>query len=171
MKQDVEYTAAIQSGASRLPTGVLMTKTTFSVCAALLLIASNRSVFSQDLKPALDKPIPRGARVFIAPVEGGFENYLAAAIQQKKVPVVVVTNRDKAQFEVSGVAESEKAGWAKMLFASSVASMEEAGIKIVDLKTDEVVFAYAVHKTNSVRGKQSAAEACAKHMKEKVEIR
>ena len=37
--------------------------------------------------------------------------------------------------------------------------------------TDEVVFAYAVHKTNSVRGKQSAAEACAKHMKEKVESR
>jgi hypothetical protein len=147
-----------------------MSRSTLFVCAALPLLMGNQAVFSQTLKPALDKPIPRGAKVFIAPVEGGFENYLAAAIQQKNVPVVVVTNRDKAQFEVSGVAETEKAGWAKMLFVRSAASTEEAGIKIVDLKSDEVVFAYAVHKTNSVRGKQSAAEACAKHMKEKVEL-
>lgn len=123
----------------------------------------------QTLTAALDKPIPRGARVFIAPVEGGFENYLAAAIQQKKVPVVVVTNRAKAEFEISGVAETEKAGWAKMLFMKSGASQEQAGIKIVRIATDEVVFAYAVHKANSARGHQSAAEACAKHMKEKVE--
>lgn len=147
-----------------------MTRSTVFVSAALLLMTGNQVVFSQTLKPALDKPIPRGAKVFIAPVEGGFENYLAAAIQQKKVPVVVVTNRDKAEFEISGVAETEKAGWAKMLFARSAASTEEAGIKIVDIKSDEVVFAYAVHKTNSVRGKQSAAEACAKHMREKGEL-
>ena len=147
-----------------------MTRSTVFVSAALLLMTGNQVVFSQTLKPALDKPIPRGAKVFIAPVEGGFENYLAAAIQQKKVPVVVVTNRDKAEFEISGVAETEKAGWAKMLFARSAASTEEAGIKIVDIKSDEVVFAYAVHKTNSARGKQSAAEACAKHMREKVEL-
>ena len=67
------------------------------------------------------------------------------------------------------MAESEKATWAKMLFARSTNSMEEAGIKITNISTDEVVFAYAVHKSNSVRGKQSAAEACAKHMKEKIE--
>ena len=107
--------------------------------------------------------------MFIAPVEGGFETYLAAGIQQKKVPVVVVGSRDKADFEIASVSETEKAGWAKMLFVGSASSMEQAGIKITDLQTDEVVFAYAVHKSNSARGKQSAAEACAKHMKEKIE--
>jgi hypothetical protein len=140
-------------------------------CATLLTLFSAQLAFCQNSKPALDKPIPRGAKVFIAPVEGGFENYLAAAIQKKNVPVVVVTVREKAEFEISGVAESEKAGWAKMLFLGSAASREQAGIKIVDLKTDEVVFAYAVHKGNSARGRQSAAEACAKHMKEKIELK
>lgn len=135
----------------------------------LLLMLVTLTASAQSSKAALDKPIPRGARVFIAPVEGGFETYLAAGIQQKKVPVVVVGSRDKADFEISAVAESEKAGWAKMLFARSANSMEEAGIKITNIKTDEVVFAYAVHKSNSARGKQSAAEACAKHMKEKIE--
>jgi hypothetical protein len=118
---------------------------------------------------ALEKSIPPGAKVFIAPVEGGFENYLAAGIIKKQVPVTVVAIRDKAEFEISGVAESEKAGWAKMLFMGSGASKEEAGIKVMNIQTQEVVFAYAVHKTNSVRGKQSAAEACAKHLKEKIE--
>ncbi len=139
------------------------------ISAALLTLASPQLALCQTVKPALDKPIPAGARVFIAPVEGGFENYLAAAIQKKNVPLVVVTNRDKAEFEISGVAETEKAGWAKMLFMGTTASKEQAGVKIVNLKSDEVVFAYAVHKTNSVRGRQSAAEACAKHMKEKIE--
>lgn len=141
------------------------------VCGCLLALAGTQLALCEDLKPALDKPIPHGARVFIAPVEGGFENYLSAAIQQKKVPIVVVTVRDKAEFEISGVRETDKAGWAKMLFMGSAASKEQASIKIVNLKTDEVVFAYSVHKANSARGYQSAAEACAKHMKEKIELR
>jgi hypothetical protein len=139
--------------------------------AAVLAVISTDSAVSQNVTPALDKPIPRGARVFIAAVEGGFENYLAAAIQKKNVPITVVTNRAKADFEISGVAETEKAGWAKMLFMGSAASKEQAGIKIVNIKSEEVVFAYAVHKSNSARGRQSAAEACAKHMKEKVELK
>jgi hypothetical protein len=137
--------------------------------AILVTLASVQPALCQDSKAALDKPIPRGARVFIAPVEGGFENYLSAAIHKKNVPIVVVTVREKADFEISGVAEAEKAGWAKMLFLGSSASREQAGIKIVNLKSDEVVFAYAVHKGNSARGHQSAAEACAKHIKEKIE--
>jgi hypothetical protein len=60
-----------------------MTRNILFVCAALLLMTGNQAVFSQTLKPALEKPIPRGAKVFIAPVEGGFENYLAAAIQPR----------------------------------------------------------------------------------------
>ena len=139
--------------------------------AAVLAVISTDSAISQSVTPALDKPIPRRARVFIAPVEGGFENYLAAAIQKKNVPITVVTNRAKADFEISGVAETEKAGWAKMLFMGSAASKEQAGIKIVNINSEEVVFAYAVHKSNSARGRQSAAEACAKHLKEKIELK
>ena len=100
---------------------------------------------------------------------GSIIGYLAAGIAKKLVPIVMVASRDKAEFEISGIAESEKAGWAKMLVFGSQQSREQAGIKVLNLKTDEVVFAYAVNKGNSVRGKQSAAEACAKHLKEKVE--
>jgi hypothetical protein len=112
--------------------------------------------------------IPYGARVYVAPMANGFDNYIIAGLQQKKVPVAVVADRSKADFEVSGVAETDKAGWAKMLVTGSQQSNETASVKMVNLKTGSIVFAYSVNKTNSVRGKQSAAEACAKHIREKI---
>jgi hypothetical protein len=39
------------------------------------------------------------------------------------------------------------------------------------MKTSEVVFAYSVNKKNSAHGKKTTAEACAKHLKEKIESR
>lgn len=110
--------------------------------------------------------IKAGSRVFIAPMEGGFDNFIVAGIQKKKVPVVIVIDRTKADYEVTGISDSEKAGWAKMLFLGSQQSREEASIKVSDLKTGTVVFAYSVNKGNSYKGRQSAGEACAKHLRE-----
>ena len=110
--------------------------------------------------------MPSYAKVYVAPMLGGFENYIIAGLRSKKVPLIVVVDKTKAEFEISGVSESEKAGWAKMLFVGSQNSNEEASIKISNLKTGAVIFGYSVHKTNSVRGRQSAGEACAKHIKQ-----
>jgi hypothetical protein len=117
-----------------------------------------------------DTRIPAGARIYIAPIDG-FESYLVAGFQKKEVLLIVVADRAKADFEMTGVSESEKAGWAKMLFRGSDSSREQASVKIVNLKTGMVVWAYAVNKGNSFKGKQSAAESCAKHLKAKMEGR
>jgi hypothetical protein len=109
--------------------------------------------------------IPAYAKVYVAPMPGGFENYLIAGLRSKKVPLTVVIDQSKADYEISGVSESEKAGWAKMLFMGSEQSSEQASIKVVDIKTGAIIFGYSVHKGNSARGRQSAGEACAKHLK------
>lgn len=114
------------------------------------------------------KKIPPGSRFYIAPIEGGYDIYLAAAIQEKKVPIVIVTDPSKADYEIAGVSESEKAGWAKMLILGSQQSAEQASIKVENLKTGNIVYAYNVNKGNSARGKQSTSEACAKHLKEQI---
>jgi hypothetical protein len=116
------------------------------------------------------KPIPAGSRFFVAPMPGGIDSYIVAGIIKKKLPIVVTTDREKADYEVTGVSESEKAGWAKMLFLGSDASREQASIKVAEIATGEVVFAYSVHKANSARGKQSAGEACAKHLKKRIRV-
>jgi hypothetical protein len=113
--------------------------------------------------------VESGSKIYVAPMDDGFDISLVAAIVKKQLPVVVVADKSKADYEISGISQSDKAGWAKMLFLGTDASNEQASIKVVDLKSGEVVFGYNVKKENSARGKQSAAEACAKHLKENIE--
>jgi hypothetical protein len=114
-----------------------------------------------------ERTIPDGSKVFIAPM-GGFETYLKAAIDKKKVPITIVEQREAADYELSGAADSQKASTAKKVIMLDWRSKEEASIKLTDIKSSEVIFAYSVHKASSAHGKQSSAEACAKHLKEAV---
>src|SRR5260370_1676837 len=59
--------------------------------------------------------IPPGSKIYVAPM-GGFENYVIAGILNKKVPVVLVTDRGKADYEIRGSAETQQAGLAKIVF-------------------------------------------------------
>jgi hypothetical protein len=115
------------------------------------------------------KAIPAGSKVFINPMNDGFEKDLIAALETKKVPVEVVTEKDKADFEISGASESKKAGVAKILIRGSWRSSEQASITVTNLKSGESVWAYSVNKSDSAHGKRSTAEACAKHLKKKIE--
>lgn len=139
--------------------------------AGLVLTLAANVALAQEGKSVdqSKKAIERGSRIYVAPIEGGFDTFFAAAIIKKQVPVTVVTDRTKADYEVTGISSTEKAGWAKMLFMGVDNSNDMASIKVVDLKSNEVVYGYSVRKGNSYRGKQSAAEACAKHLKEKIE--
>lgn len=134
--------------------------------------AAKTETAKESLAPVIsNEPLPKGARIYVSPIQNGFETYITAGLEKKKVPVVIVTDRAKADYELTGVSESDRAGWAKMLFLGSQQTNETASIKVVNLKTGNVVFAYSVNKTNSVRGKQSAGEAVAKHINEKIENR
>ena len=48
-------------------------------------------------------------------------------------------------------------------------SDEQAPISVASLTSGEVVFAYSANKKNSAHGKQTTAEACAKHLKRHLE--
>jgi hypothetical protein len=110
-----------------------------------------------------------GAKVFIAPMEDGFDGYLKTAIQKKQVPVTVVDDKSQAEFEITGHSETHTASTAKKLLLGKIHSDEQASIQVANLESGEVVFAYSVNKGNSAHGKQSSAEACAKNLKEEIE--
>jgi hypothetical protein len=136
--------------------------------------------------------IPAHSRIVIAPM-GGFETFFAAAVREKKVPVVLTLDKASAQYFVvstdtewqgfvygSGGAASWSRGTGSANFGSSASSTRglEASIMVIDAKTKDVVWAYEVHKnshgsllfgTLGARGRQSIAEACAKHLKEYIE--
>jgi hypothetical protein len=133
----------------------------------LMMVGIAASLMAKDpVNP--ESRVPPNSKVYIAP-SGGFETYLAAAFTKKKVPVSVVTDREKADFEIKFVGESTKVGWARTVFMGQVGTDEEGSLTVTNIKTSVLAFAYAVNKKGSARGKQSAAEACAKHIKEKIE--
>lgn len=134
--------------------------------AGILLVALAPTIVAQD---SSNKVIPAGSKVFIAPMEDGFHDYLKAALQAKKVPVVVVDDKASADFEISGHSETQKASTAKKVVMWDWRSNEQATIQVANLKSSEIAFAYSVNKVSSAHGKKSSAEACAKHLKEKIE--
>ena len=97
---------------------------------------------------------------------GGFETPLKKAIAGKKVPLQIVEQREEAEYEITGTADSKKASTAKKVILGSWHSDEDASIKVANLKSGEIVYAYAVHKQDSAHGQKSTAEACAKHLKD-----
>lgn len=152
--------------------------------AALLTLSA--AALAQDIAPATkaattaaDKfdaeRIPRNSKIYIGKfvAEGdrdtGFETYLAAAIRKKNVPVILVTNAEDADFEVSGSADKKGAGWAKKLFAGDFRSTTSASIQVVNTKTGVVAYADASHRASANKGMRSSAEKLAKYLKKKIE--
>ena len=115
------------------------------------------------------KAIPAGSKVFVHPMKDGFDAQLTSALRAKKVPLEIVSDKSQAEFEINGTSESVKASAAKIIFMGSWQSNEQASITVTNLASGETVWAYSANKVNSMHGKRSTAEACAKHLKDRIE--
>lgn len=139
--------------------------------------------FADAQTPAI-KP---GATVYIESTDG-YETYLAAAIAKKQVPLVVVTDRAKADYVISSTVNQHSPsqpafvvnnttnvsnngndafsnGWKLGAGRPGSQGSTSASISVVDVHSSQIVFAYAAGK-NANHQLQSTAEACAKHLKE-----
>ena len=138
--------------------------------------------------------IPSGSTVYIEPMDG-YETYLSAAILKKHVPVIVVTDKDKATYIIhstiihtqpSGAAvvvndtttvgskgnnDAWNQGWESgRQRAAQRASLgsSSASIAVIDAHSSQIVFAHAAGKMGTDQI-QNTAEDCAKHLKEFIE--
>lgn len=143
-------------------------KNVVSILLFLLVVAVPFALAGEKNAPPTQK-IPKGSKVFVAPIPGGYDTYLKDAFAKMKVPVEVVANRDQADYEITGTAESQKASTAKKVILGNWHSREEASITLSNIKSAEVVWAYSVHEEASTHGQKSSAESCAKHLKEAIE--
>jgi hypothetical protein len=110
-------------------------------------------------------------RLFITPTEDGFETYLSAAMIKKEVPVVIVTNEERATLILKASAveiqqQTTGSKVARCLFAYC-AGIEDRGTTSVQLlKGDTIAWSYSVNKGRGQKNRQSLAEAIAKHLKD-----
>jgi len=133
--------------------------------------------------------VKSGAAVYIEPMNG-YETYLAAAKVKKRVPLVVVADKDKADYIIrssfsqtrpnqpavvvnntntnvnNGNNNAWGRGWAEM--AAQRAAREvytSASIAMIDGRSSQIVFAYSAGKG----GINGSAEDCSKHLKQFIE--
>ena len=120
--------------------------------------------------PADPSYIPHGSKLYVNTIQGlnGFENYLVAAFKKKKVDLLVVADRAQADFEVTGYAAHQRAGWAKIIFGSGLPE-SEASIQVINVKTSVVAYAVGSYKVDALNGKKSTAEHLAKNLRQKME--
>ncbi len=144
--------------------------------SAVLLLACSSICLTQA------QQIKSGATVYIEPMNG-FETYLAAAIVKKHVPLIVVADKDKADYTITS-SVSERAPRNPAIVINNNANdtsphsgfpaprnfgRTNASISVIDNHSSAVVFAYSVGKSRDTNQLQSAAEASAKHLKEFIE--
>lgn len=107
--------------------------------------------------------LPAGTKVYVEPMNG-FEVYFMSAIAMKHVPLTITLDKSQAEYAFTGSAESQKAGWAKILLAHDARSTEEFSIVLSNIASGNVIWTCSAIKGSAIRGKRSAAEACAKYL-------
>ncbi len=134
------------------------------LCAVMFVV----SLTNINAQSAADTMIPRNSKIYIAPMDG-FETYLAAAIRKKEVPLLMVADRESADFEITGTHDKKKAGWAKTIFLGDGRASASASMQVVNLKTKVIVYADSSDRSSANRGERSTAEKLAKYLKKKIE--
>ena len=137
-----------------------------------LLIAGLFAISARAQDPATGVPadtkIPRNSRIYISPMDG-FENYLAAALRKKEVPLVIVAEPDLADFIVTGTHDKKSAGWAKTIFMGDARGSASASMQVVNVRTHVIVYADSSNRSSANNGERSTAEKLAKYLKKKIE--
>jgi hypothetical protein len=151
------------------------------------LLAFVASAFAQT------SSIHSGSTVYIEPMDG-YETYLSAAIVKKHVPLIMVTDKTKADYIIiSTVAHKDQSqpvvsvsntvnngtnetpfergmemGQANAAARRALLGITNTSISVIDPKSSQIVFAYSAANA-STKQLQGAAEASAKHLKEFIE--
>ena len=122
--------------------------------------------------------IPRNSKIYIAPMKDedpnkpqaqGFENYLAAALRKKEVPLLIVADRSQADFAIEGTADQKGAGWAKKIILGDFRKSTSSSMTVTNLRTGVVAYADSSDRASANRGLRSSAEKLAKYLKKKIE--
>jgi hypothetical protein len=86
-----------------------------SVSMFLLAVIATLAAADETNNKTVPGKISQGAKVFIAAMSDDFDSYLKKAIADKKVPLQVVANRERADYEITGSSDTQKASTAKRL--------------------------------------------------------
>jgi hypothetical protein len=80
-----------------------------------------------------------GAKIFIAPMKGNLHPFIAAEIMKKKLPVVVVTEKNKAEYILAGSFIKGDEKWYHTAFG--VTDKNEGSVQLIKVRNKTLVWA------------------------------
>jgi hypothetical protein len=83
--------------------------------------------------------IPAGAKIYIAPMEGGLDGFIAPEILKKHIPVVVVTQEADAEYVLSGQSLKADDHWYNTVFGGK--DKNEGNVRLLSIKDRTMVWA------------------------------
>lgn len=84
--------------------------------------------------------IPDGSRIFVAPMEGKLEGFIAAELVKKKLPIVVVIDEKDADYIITGASIKGDDKWFHSVFGTGK-DKNEANIQVVSVKERAIIWA------------------------------
>ena len=105
-----------------------------AVLALLALVFTQAVAQNKSVKHSL-----AGAKIFIAPMRGNLRPFITAEIVKKKLPLVVVTDKKKAQYILAGSFIKGDDKWYHKTFG--VTNKNEGGVQLINVKNKRLVWA------------------------------
>ena len=124
---------------------------------ALILALSATLFAGETIRP--------GSKVYVTPTKDDFYRYLMAEIQKQDFPIVLVTKREEAEYEIAVTSSLSKSSDSQYSIFPNGNTNDDETLSIINLKTGVIIFTETVYNRNAKRGYKSAAEICAKHLR------
>ena len=83
--------------------------------------------------------VPAGSKVFIAPMEGNLNPFIAAEIIKKKLPIVIVTEEKDAEYILAGASIKGDDKWYHTVFGGK--DKNEGSVQLLNVKERTMVWA------------------------------
>jgi hypothetical protein len=87
-------------------------------------------------KPGL---APSGVTMYIAPMEGNLDGFIATEIIKQKIPVKVVTDEKEAEYVLVGASLKEDDHWYNTVFGGK--DKNEGNVRLLEVKTKRMLWA------------------------------
>ena len=100
-----------------------------AMIAGLLLASNGLAVDS----------VAAGAKLFVAPMQGGLHSFIPAELMKRKVPFTIVTEEAAAEYILTGVALEGDNKWYHTVFGGK--DKQEGSVQLVGVESKTVVWA------------------------------
>jgi hypothetical protein len=126
----------------KIPIRIIITSLFVLSFAAICFAQDTNTNTGSNAKPVLSTRyrIPDGAKVFVAPMEGKLDGFIAAELVKKKLPITVVIDENAADYIITGASIKGDDKWYHSVYGTGK-DKNEANIRVVSVKDRAVVWA------------------------------